>query len=55
MQSCLSRGQEIFAKLAEDMDALGWDSFIEGRIAREREKVGTTEHRRMGSGFHEEK
>ena len=35
MQSCLSRGQERFAKLAEDTDALGWDSFIKGRIARE--------------------
>ena len=55
MRSCLSQGQERFAKLAEDTDALGWDSFIECRIAREWEKVGTTEHRRMGSGFHEEK
>ena len=34
MRSCLSQGQERFAKLAEDTDALGWDSFIEGRIAR---------------------
>ena len=55
MQSCLSQGQERFAKLAEDTDALGWDSFIEGRIAREWEKVATTEHRRMGSGFQEER
>ena len=45
MRSCLSQGQERFAKLAEDTDALGWDSFIEGRIAREWEKVGRTEHR----------
>ena len=55
MRSCLSQGQESFAKLVGGTDALGWDSFIEGRIAKEWEKAGRTEHRQMGSGFQEEK
>jgi hypothetical protein len=55
MRSCLSQGQEKFAKLAGDTDALGWDSFIAGRIAKEWGKVSVIEHRRMGTGFQEEK
>ena len=35
MKSCLGRGQEKFIKLAEDTDTLGWDSFVEDRLAKE--------------------
>ena len=55
MRSCLNQGQERFAKLAKDTDALGWDSFIEGRIAKEWEKVSAGEHRNMGTNFKAEK
>ena len=35
MKSCLGRTQMQFLQLAEDTNSLGWDSFGEGRIARE--------------------
>jgi hypothetical protein len=55
MRSCLSQGQERCVRLAGDTDALGWDSFIEGRIAKEWGKVSVIEHRKMGTGFQEVK
>ena len=55
LRSCLSRDQVRFVKLVEDTDTLGWDSFVEGWIARKWGKVVGGEHRKMGSTMVEEK
>ena len=51
MRNCLSRGQSRFAELAADTDALGWDSFVEGRIAKTWEPVVKAEYERMNRDF----
>ena len=51
MRNCLSRGQGRFAELAADTDALGWDSFVEGRIAKTWEPVVKAEYEKMNGEF----